>query len=485
MADFEARVLAKLDQTEFDSRMASLQAGTYTATVKLNTGNLKSELANIQKQLKSLSNIPIGIGGGSSGSRGGGGITSGIASEYRQLQSYLKQIGNLDVKVTGLDKLKNGGQITALANQYDIVKQRYDALMQSMQSKLTTDQWSGLASIAEQTGFRLDELKGKLDDAKAAIQKGISAEVSSGGTEAAIASVEAQYKKLESTGHASLAAIKTDLEQLNTLQTAMQDPSQANQLVQNYQQYEQVLARVKNQLKTVSSESVKMTTSLQATQMKNQMSTWLMNNSKAAANYGASIQGLISRVDQLNSSGQLTAAEAEKIKQEFLEIKMAASAAGEVGMTFGDSLSRAFKSILGVVDITQVIRTGIRYFKEMAKEVIAVDSAMTQFKIVTNGTADDYSRFYKNTVQTAKKIGAGVTDLIDSSTTYARLGYSMDESSTLAKYTGMLQNVGDIDVTSATNAITAITKAYGVNADEIESIMDKLVIVGRYCCPAA
>jgi TP901 family phage tail tape measure protein len=55
----------------------------------------------------------------------------------------------------------------------------------------------------------------------------------------------------------------------------------------------------------------------------------------------------------------------------------------------------------------------------------------------------------------------------------------MEESQILAKYTQMLQNVGDVDVTTAQNAITALTKAYGIGVTDIEEVMDKLVVVGN------
>lgn len=477
MADFEARVVGRLDSTELESKLSALQSREYPITLKLNTGNLKSEIAAVKSQLNSISNQTINIGTTTKGSRGG--ILAGVTSEYKQLQSYLKQIGQLDLKVSGLDKGKNAGQIAALANQYDVVKQKYDALMNSMKGNLSTEQWAGLASIAEQTGFRLDELKGKLEDARNALQAGISQKVDSGAISASVAAMEAQYKKLESSGVSGLENVRSELDKLAEIQGRLTDKGQADNLIQNYAEFEQVLARVGNQMRVAQSQSEKMASSLQAVQLKNQMSSWLANNSKAAANYGSSIQALISRVDQLNASGQLTAQEAQNIKQRFIELKMEATAAGEVGRSFGDTLRNSFKSMLGVVDVTQVLRTAVRYFKQMAQEVIKVDTAMTQFRIVTNGTAEDYRNFYKNTVDTAKTFGADVPDLIDSATTYARLGYNMDESSELAKYTGMLQNVGDIDVTSATNAVTAITKAYGKNADEIESVMDKMVIVGN------
>lgn len=43
----------------------------------------------------------------------------------------------------------------------------------------------------------------------------------------------------------------------------------------------------------------------------------------------------------------------------------------------------------------------------------------------------------------------------------------------------MLQNVGDIDVSEAQDSITSIIKAFGISADQIESVMDKLVVTGK------
>ena len=104
---------------------------------------------------------------------------------------------------------------------------------------------------------------------------------------------------------------------------------------------------------------------------------------------------------------------------------------------------------------------------------------MTQLKIVTRDTEIAYEKYLDTISKTATKIGSTIPDLIDSTTTYARLGYSLDESSVLAEYTAMLQNVGEIDVSDAQNAITAIVKAFGVSVDDIESIMDKMVVTGN------
>ena len=101
---------------------------------------------------------------------------------------------------------------------------------------------------------------------------------------------------------------------------------------------------------------------------------------------------------------------------------------------------------------------------------------MTQLRIVTHANAQEMSDYSDTIAKTATRIGSSISDLVDSTTTFARLGYTMDESSQLAEFTAMLQNVGDIDVSGAQDAITSIIKAFGADVDDIESIMDKLVI---------
>ena len=121
----------------------------------------------------------------------------------------------------------------------------------------------------------------------------------------------------------------------------------------------------------------------------------------------------------------------------------------------------------------------IRYLREMINTTIELNSAMTQLKIVTQATDDEYAKYAANIAKTATEIGIATKDLINASTVYARLGYSLDESSALAKFTGMLQNVGDIDASTAQNAITSIVKAFDIDISDIESVMDKLVVVGN------
>lgn len=152
---------------------------------------------------------------------------------------------------------------------------------------------------------------------------------------------------------------------------------------------------------------------------------------------------------------------------------------GEATKTFSERIGSLSQKFGYWFSITRVIMAVYRALRQMVTASIEVDDAMTQLRIVTKDADETYEHFGDTVAKTAKKIGASITDLLDSATVYARLGYTLEESSMLAEYTAMLQNVGDIDVSDAQDAITSIVKAFDVDVTDIESIMDKLVTTGN------
>lgn len=156
----------------------------------------------------------------------------------------------------------------------------------------------------------------------------------------------------------------------------------------------------------------------------------------------------------LKTNGDLTLTLTQRLQQ----------AAARFGIWF--SASRVFMGV-------------IRGIRQMIDASIELDNAMAQMQIVTRASNKEMEEFAENAGRAAQRIGSSIKDFTDSATTFARLGYSTSESSMLAEYTAMLQNVGDIDVQDAQNAITAIIKAFGTDVSDIESIMDKLVTTGN------
>ena len=194
----------------------------------------------------------------------------------------------------------------------------------------------------------------------------------------------------------------------------------------------------------------------------------------------------LSKMPELNARWQeflASAASGEKdvaeLANEFTKLESATLSAGGGVETFGEKLASQFKSIAQSQAISKLINAVSTQAKQLISTSAEIDKKMTDLQIVTKATSHEMSEQFDAAAKAAHNAGTAITDLIDSQTVYARLGYSMQESSALAEYTAMLSKVGDIDVGDAQNAVTAIVKAFDVDASDVQSVMDMLVEVGN------
>lgn len=175
------------------------------------------------------------------------------------------------------------------------------------------------------------------------------------------------------------------------------------------------------------------------------------------------------------------------VKKSAQDIDLWRSKIEELGADRGGVVSKLgekFKTLFTYAIGARVIYGAASKVRELISQAVELDSAMGQLRIVTDETESAYRKFGNTAASTAKEIGASMTDIINATTTYARLGYSLDESSILSKYTAMLSQVGDIESSAAQDALTSMIKAFGDAVDaskseDIEHLMDELVKVGN------
>lgn len=289
----------------------------------------------------------------------------------------------------------------------------------------------------------------------------INAQLSNGGIEASIARVTAQYEKLGTSGHAKLKTIGTDLEALNTLHSNLaKNQSNPKALVKTYDTYIDTLTRVKNNLVTVSSQSKVTVSSLQAGKLDNKMAEWLNKNTRATKDYGEAIEKLRSQLDTLSSNGKLSQIDYDNIKFEFEDIVQQATAAGKAGETFGSRMSRTFGNMFRYFGAAEVLHKVEDVLKSMAENVVAVDTAMTGLYRVTDLTDEQYQKMYSNMVKSAKQYGTELVDIINSTADWAKLGFSVTEAQELANITSMYQHVTDLDTETAVNNLVTAYKGF-------------------------
>lgn len=193
----------------------------------------------------------------------------------------------------------------------------------------------------------------------------------------------------------------------------------------------------------------------------------------------AALKTAIANYDGSEASSKRLADAQAAVQNSIRETGTVMQQSGAAAVTFGQKMTSALNSIKTMFGVTRIVWKIYAELKKMVQASIEVDSAMNTMQVVTGATKRELAEFGETAMKTAKELGAGVTDIINSATTYARLGYDTAESAILSKYTAMLQKVGDIDASAATDAVTAVIKAYDVDVDSIEEIMDRLVKVGN------
>lgn len=346
--------------------------------------------------------------------------------------------------------------------------------------KLEFDKMPNLSGQMQKEGNKAGQAYS--DAFKKAMSEKIQFKLDTGDFQTKIDSIELKLKSLKGTSditRQNIEQLKGAFAILGSSDASIEDKIKA------FQQFNSLLPTIRAQLTQTTREEQNFAnaakqagqaqlTLTKSSTLSNNIQTWMNNNAKAAKEYGDRLRELQNQLKNNTDPSKL-----KEVSAEFQRIKSEAGAAGLTVNQWGLQFKNAITMALGIGSVYQIVNKVIQVTKEMVKQTIELEDAMAQLRIVTRATEQDYAKFYQTAVKNAKEIGGSVIDLTEAATTYARLGYSLDESNVLAKYTSMLQAVGDIDVSSAENAMTAIFKAFNLNINDIESIMDKLIEIGN------
>lgn len=143
---------------------------------------------------------------------------------------------------------------------------------------------------------------------------------------------------------------------------------------------------------------------------------------------------------------------------------------------FGQSLTDVGKKILSWTMLTGVIFGVINAIKEGVQAVTDLDTALVELRKVT----DLSESALEGVVEQASAIGDAVArtteDIIQATSDFARMGYTVSEALDLAEQAEILVNIGDgiNDVDTATAALIATMKGFSLEATDATAIIDKL-----------
>ena len=214
---------------------------------------------------------------------------------------------------------------------------------------------------------------------------------------------------------------------------------------------------------------------------------YLSNNSKITTDPAIYARYLeyIERYQELLKSGKITQQNgqeyASEASKEFAELKKAVQDAGLETDTLAMKFKKLFETNIKSQFASQVINMVEQGLRQIYQNVVNIDSAMTELKKVTNETDNTYDAFLDDAGTRAKNLGASISDIVTASADFARLGYNLKDSKELADAAVLYQHVGDgiSSVNDASESIISTMKAFGVEAKDVTSIVDKFNEVGN------
>ena len=271
-------------------------------------------------------------------------------------------------------------------------------------------------------------------------------------------------------------AARKEVESYNNTLSKLKDHFNSNnsfslndeEIVSSFNNMTSAAERFDNAMTQIRNTSSKTLAAGVAERSANEVKKYYEDNSKAIKKYGTELKDLENRYRQ-----STTVAEKADIDNKFKNLKSSISAEGLTGKSFFAEMNRGFKQIGRFALTYGAIQRVPEVLKNMATEVLNIDTAMTELRKVSDVNDNQLSNYFDHATESAKTYGSEINDVISSAADWKRLGYSFDESGQLADITTLLQRVGDnMTQESSASGLISTLKGFGKEADEAKSIVD-------------
>lgn len=183
---------------------------------------------------------------------------------------------------------------------------------------------------------------------------------------------------------------------------------------------------------------------------------------------------------KMAKGADLGSAGIKHLSEEFRIFAKEAQAAGLAGESAWGKFLNSFKTMSSYITANTVFNFVKRQIRDMVNEVTEIDTAMTELRKVTEATDEDFAKFAKSAGRTGRELGASISDVINATATFARLGESLPDAEELGRVATLYKNVGDgITEETAAEDLISTMKAFNIEAKDSIEIVDKFNEVGN------
>lgn len=445
--NFKIFLQAIIDDSSLTKVQKDLARKKLEIQADIDFSNFAKSKADIEKQFRALSGIIKDILGDTVSDKQ---ATQWVKQYYKEIESGAKQAVKEQEKL--VNAMAKGRESSEQARQAE--EKRHQLAQDKAINKALEEEYN---------------LRQRIADKSKEIQLGIDTEKYS----TQINSLQQQLSKFGIDSGELFLQASASLKQLEAAYNDMKF-SDGDERLEHEKEYQKLLEKTKNlltQVKGQKSNELISNGDNRRISFVNELNNYLQKNTAMTKQ---SKQQIIEWINTLNSADDMTRGTFDNLRAQFKGLDAELRAANKLGLSWADKFKQAVEKFGGWAIATGSVMEMWNLFRRMPKEVTEVNSAMTELYKVSDASANEINNYFGDATKSAKEYGAAITDVINATADWSRLGYSLPDSKKLAEIAVLYKNVGDgIDISTASKSLVSTLQGFQLEADDALNIIDQ------------
>ena len=165
---------------------------------------------------------------------------------------------------------------------------------------------------------------------------------------------------------------------------------------------------------------------------------------------------------------------AGQLKQAMAELRAQAKSLGLESENLIDKFEKLFGQHLSTMITMAALHKMQDALRIVYQNVVEIDTAVTELRKVSSMTANELEDYMERAANKAMELGVTISDFINSTADWKRLGYSDEDAEELARVSGLMRNVGD-GIESAADAssyMISVLQGFNLAAKDATEMLD-------------
>lgn len=170
-----------------------------------------------------------------------------------------------------------------------------------------------------------------------------------------------------------------------------------------------------------------------------------------------------------------------ELKKRYAELRAESKKLGLESKNLLDVFEKLFGQHLSTMITMAALHKMQEALRIVYQNVVEIDTAVTELRKVSEYTGKSLEEYMGRAAEQAQKLGVSISDYVNSTADWKRLGYSDEDAENLATYSTLLKNVGDNidDVNTSSSYLISTLQGFGLLADQAEDVVNKIDAVAN------